>query len=259
MATPRLKRLFALAIVATCGLSVPSLAEEKLKHATDERDAVFVEPTSQWMIAAGGRIYDNWWDALDKKKPEGTHPSYPSNGQVKGANTFRCKECHGWDYRGKDGDYAKGSHATGIRGIRGAAGRDPQAIMKLLRAPVHGYTVEMLSDAELKRIATFVSSGQHDTKKVFDARSGKPKGNARRGAGIYQTTCAVCHGYDGRLLNWGSKEEPEYIGTAANKFPAEVLHKTRNSHPGVAMINLRAFPLQDSIDVLAYAQTLPVK
>jgi hypothetical protein len=38
-----------------------------------------------------------------------------------------------------------------------------------------------------------------------------------------------------------------------------VLHKIRNAHPGAAMINLRAFPLQDAIDTLAYAQTLPEK
>ena len=71
--------------------------------------------------------------------------------------------------------------------------------------------------------------------------------------------CAACHGFDGRALNWGTDKEPAYIGTEANSFPHEVLHKIRNAHPGAAMINLRGFPLKDAIDVLAFARSLPPK
>ena len=217
------------------------------------------DPSPAWTLAAGGRMYDNWWQALDRKKPQGTHAAYPKSGEAKGENTFRCKECHGWDYRGKDGEYASGKHATGIKGIRGAQARAPTAILALLRAAPHGYTEAMMSDEELMRVAQFVSRGQHDVPRAIDARTGGVRGNRARGRGIFETTCAVCHGYDGRLLNWGTKEEPEYIGTAVEISAAEVLHKVRNSHPGAAMINLRAFPLQDAVDVLAYAKTLPTK
>jgi thiosulfate dehydrogenase len=217
------------------------------------------DPSEMWLRAAGGRIYDNWWDALDRKKPETTHPAYPESGRRSGANTWRCVECHGWDYNGKDGLYGAGDRYTGIKGIRGAAGRDVNRIMALLRAKPHVYTSDMITDEELRRVAIFVSRGQDNADRYIDLKTGNVKGDIKRGAGLFQTTCAACHGFDGRALNWGSAQEPAYIGTEANKFPHEVLHKIRNAHPGAAMINLRGFPLKDAVDILAYARSLPVK
>jgi mono/diheme cytochrome c family protein len=217
------------------------------------------DPGEMWLRAAGGRIYDNWWDALDRKKPETTHPAYPESGRRSGANTWRCVECHGWDYNGKDGLYGAGDRYTGIKGIRGAAGRDVNRITALLRTKPHGYSSDMITDEELRRVAVFVSRGQDNADRYIDLKTGNVKGDIKRGAGLFQTTCAACHGFDGRALNWGSAQEPAYIGTEANKFPHEVLHKIRNAHPGAAMINLRGFPLKDAVDILAYARSLPVK
>ncbi len=217
------------------------------------------QPTEVWLRAAGGRIYDNWWEALDRKKPESTHPAYPNSGQRSGANTWRCVECHGWDYNGKDGLYGSGERHTGITGIRRAFGRDVKRIMALLRAAPHSYKEDMINDEELRRVAIFVSRGQDNADRLIDLKTGNAKGDPARGAGLFQTTCAACHGFDGRALNWGTDKEPAYIGTEANSFPHEVLHKVRNAHPGAAMINLRGFPLKDAIDVLAFARTLPSK
>lgn len=257
-----LQRLaLALILILSAGLSV---AQEKSRTFHDPAAQDFVhgapsDPSDDWTLAAGGRIYDNWWEALDRKKPTVTHPSYPARGKASGPSTWRCKECHGWDYAGRDGEYATGTHYSGIPGIRAAQGRDLVSIMRSLRAPVHGYTPEMISDEELRRVAAFVSSGQHDVQALRDPKTGAPLGDVTRGRAVYQTTCAACHGFDGKLLNWGTAEEPAYIGTEANKFPWEVLHKIRNSHPGAAMINLRALPLSDSVAVLAYSRTLLTK
>lgn len=217
------------------------------------------QPTEVWLRAAGGRIYDNWWEALDRKKPEGTHPGYPKTGQRSGATTWRCVECHGWDYYGKDGLYGSGERYTGIKGIRRAVGRNVERIMALLRAAPHNYKQDMITDEELRRVAIFVSRGQDHADRFVDSKTGNVKGDTARGAGLFQTTCAACHGFDGKALNWGTAEEPAYVGTEANKFPHEVLHKIRNAHPGAAMINLRGFPLKDAVDLLAYTRTLPVK
>ena len=149
--------------------------------------------------------------------------------------------------------------STGIKGIRSAEGRSPKAIQALLRAAPHGYTEAMMTDEELLRVAAFVSRGQHDVRRAINGKTREVRGDRAKGRGIFETTCAVCHGYDGRLLNWGTKEEPEFIGTAVEISAAEVLHKIRNAHPGAVMINLRAFPLQDAVDLLAYAKTLPTK
>ena len=64
--------------------------------------------------------------AIEAKAPEQSHPLYPADGEyaAKPKANWRCKECHGWDYKGRDGAYAKGSHYTGIKGIRQWAGGD---------------------------------------------------------------------------------------------------------------------------------------
>jgi thiosulfate dehydrogenase len=193
------------------------------------------------------------------KKPEGTNPSYPATAKRSGATTWRCVECHGWDYKGRDGLFGSGERYTGIVGIRAAEGRDPSRINRLLRQPPHNYTPEMIHDDELARVAAFVAQGQHATDRYIERKSGKVKGDVRRGATFFQTMCAACHGFDGRALNWGTATKPGYVGTEARELPSEVLHKIRNAHPGAAMINLRALPIKDAVDVLAYAQTLPAK
>lgn len=246
-------------LITSPSIAQSGKADTKSTPAPDYATQAPANPSRAWTLAAGGRLYDIWWKALGKDEPKGTHPAYPKTGKVKGAATFRCKECHGWDYRGKDGIYKSGSHATGIVGIRRFVGGDPAQIAKSLRAAPHNYTTSMIDDASMARLALFVSRGQHDARQWINAKTKKAIGNASRGRAIFQTTCAACHGYDGRLLNWGSDKEPEFVGTAATKYPEEILHKIRNGHPGSIMINLRTMPMRATVDVLAYAQTLPVK
>jgi hypothetical protein len=63
---------------------------------------------------------------------------------------------------------------------------------------------------------------------------------------------------EGRELA-SSTGDPTYVGTKANNNPVEVLHKIRNGHPGANMLSLRSLPIETAADVLAYAQTLPVR
>ncbi len=216
-------------------------------------------PEEPWILAAGGRIYDNWWEALNVAEPKGTHPSYPASSEKKGKDSWRCKSCHGWDYLGKDGIYGSGPNYTGIIGINGAKGKSVEQIAAIIRDKTHLYTTDMINDEQLGRIAAFVSRGQVDTLKYVDIKTRRVKaGDINVGRGIFQTVCAACHGFDGRLLDWGDEGTSKFVGTEASELADEVLHKILNSHPGAAMINLRAFPLQYSVDVLAYAATLPV-
>lgn len=219
-------------------------------------------PSEAWTLAAGGRIYDTWWDALDRPQPEETNPAYPVavNAKQSGGVTWRCKECHGWDYLGKDGIYRKGSHFTGIKGIMDAAGRPVAELAALLRDANHPYTRDMISDEEMLRVAAFVSRGLVDMRTFIDYETRKVNaGNVERGRELFQTICAACHGFDGRLLDWGEDGGHSYVGTEAAEVPDEVMNKILNAHPGVQMVNLRALPLDDAIAVLAYAATLPVE
>lgn len=235
-------------------------------HSEESQDFIHGEPiveSEAWLLAAGGRIYDKWWEALDRDPPEGTNPTYPTdvNQKQSGSGTWRCKECHGWDYRGAEGIYRSGSHYSGIAGIDGAVGQPVELISRILRDENHPYSEEMINNEEMLRVAAFVSRGQVDMRTFINLETRtmlKGVGNTDRGRAIFQTTCAACHGFDGAAMDWGDEDGPSYVGTEAIGLPDEVFHKIFNAHPGVAMINLRAFSLQDSIDALAYAATLPV-
>lgn len=111
------------------------------------------------------------------------------------------------------------------------------------------------------RVATFVSQGLVDMRDFIDLETRSvlaDAGDPDRGRAIFQTTCAACHGFDGRALDWGSGDEHNFVGTEAAALPDEVFNKLSNAHPGAAMINMRAFPVEDRISLLRYIASLPI-
>jgi thiosulfate dehydrogenase len=186
-------------------------------------------------VALGGRLYDNWYAACGLPAPKDTHPAYPSIGKQSGASTWRCKECHGWDYAGKDGAYAKGSHYTGIGGISGAAGRPVTAIVAVLSDDRHRFDT-VLAAPELERLARFVSQGQSPLGRAVDADTKKVSGPTAGGARTFMRECASCHGVRGRRLNFAHGQgDPEFVGTIAVENPWEAWHKIRHGQPGSVM------------------------
>lgn len=208
-------------------------------------------------ISDGGLLYDNW-AKISGIKTEGTHLAYPAEGQKKGASTWRCKECHGWDYSGRDGAYSGGSHYTGIKGIRDYAGKDPADVVKVLNDKTHSLGKTVSADA-IEALAYFVSYGQIDMKLYINRDTDKAAGNLVNGAKIYANTCGKCHGTDGKKINFKTEEKPQYLGTLANKNPWETMHKMRYGQPGTDMISLMFLSEKEQVDVLAYCQSLPVK
>jgi cytochrome c2 len=201
-------------------------------------------------IARGARLYDKWFAENKAAKPATDHPAYPvKDGKYGKDASWRCKECHGWDYRGKDGAYAKGGHATGIKGIQGAAGKDPGAIAALLRDKTHGYTDVQLSAKDAADLGLFVSKGQVDMARYVDG--GKAKGSAAKGEVYYNTLCAGCHGLDGKKL----KDAPPLGSVADNGY--EMLHKILNGQPAEAMPALRALDHQIAADIAVHLTSLP--
>ena len=134
--------------------------------------------------ARGGKLYDKWYAVTGAEAPATSHPLYPADKKyaAKPKANWRCKECHGWDYMGADGAYKSGKHASGIKGINGAAGRDTAEIVAILKDEKHGYG-DKLGDADLQDLALFVSEGQVDMDKYIDRASKSPRnGDADKGA-----------------------------------------------------------------------------
>jgi len=201
-------------------------------------------------IARGGRLYDKHFAENKSAKPTADHPSYIKDGKYGKDNSWRCKECHGWDYKGKDGAYAKGGHFTGIKGINGAAGKDPAAIAAVLRDKTHGYSEAQLSAKDASDLALFVSKGQGNLAKYLDGAN-KAKGDGAKGAGYFNTLCAGCHGEDGKKV----KDGPA-LGSVADNG-AEMMHKILNGQPNEAMPALRAIDHQVAADIAVHLTKLP--
>ncbi len=126
---------------------------------------------------------------IEAEALEQTHPAYPAGSKEKGASTWRRKECHGWDYKSKNGAYTKGSHATGIEGVRGVVGMDPEKTHAIIMDEIHGFTV---ANSAVAKLAQFLGRGQIDTNRYIDRKSKVVRGKPRRGAQFFQTIGAVC-------------------------------------------------------------------
>ena len=203
-------------------------------------------------IARGGNLYDKWFGVLDVDGPEKSHSLYPADkkyAEKPGAN-WRCKECHGWDYQGVNGAYSSGKHSTGIVGINGAAGQSADAIIATLTGDAHGYA-GLLADQDLTDLANFVGQGQVDMDQYIDRASKAPKGDAVKGEAYYNTICAKCHGFDGKL-----PDDMKPFGAQMGN-PWEVMHKILNGQPGEEMPALRALDHQIIADVMSHMVSLP--
>lgn len=219
-------------------------------------------------VALGGKLYDNWMKTTQVATPPGNSPVWAAQttNTRTGSDTWRCKECHGWDYKGKDGAYGKGSHLTGFPGVYSAATTrtvaELTAILKGSANSNHNFST-YLNDAQISALAAFLKEGAMiDETQYIDYTTKKPKSaDSAKGKQLYDNSCAACHGADGKLLNFGSAESPEYVGTLALDNPWELLHKIRFGQPGAAMPSgaEQQWSIQDVIDILSHAQTLPDK
>lgn len=220
-------------------------------------------------IARGGTLYDAWWKVVPgAKEPKDNQPLWAlqTTNKRKGSITWRCKECHGWDYKGKDGAYGSGSHYTGFPGLWDAAqkkGADAlAAALKGSANPRHDFS-SVLRPEDIADLVDFLKGGLTDMTKYVDYKTKKPVGgDVERGRARYGV-CGACHGPDGKKLNFGSDKAPEYLGTIAKANPQEFLHKTRVGQPGskppMPAALVLGWDMKQVVDVLAYSQTLPEK
>ena len=207
----------------------------------------------------GAQLYDNWIK-ITKKNPEGIHPLYPANAKKSGKTTWRCKECHGWDYIGNKGRYSKGSHFTGISGVFHVQTKFPEEIYDSMtnKKLKHDFS-EYLSESEIWDLVKFLREGQAPIEAVMDSK-GQGKGDIVPGKVFYNAQCASCHGMEGNKIDFKTKKDGiQGIGWLANDNPQESIHKIRWGHPGSdmpAMITDKNLTEQDAIHILTYSQSL---
>jgi thiosulfate dehydrogenase len=211
------------------------------------------------------RIYDKWWKEADVDEPTADMPVWTrqDTNTRSGSDTWRCKECHGWDYRGADGAYGSGSHFTGFPGVLDAREWDDEQIVQQLDGaidPDHDFSA-FLGHDEMHALAAFVIDGTFNMSGLIDADKKIVGGDVNEGLELYETYCLACHGADGKDINFGSGDDPEYVGTIAVDNPWELIHKIMFGQPGTDMPAgfVMGWDLDEIADIGTYLQTLPTK
>jgi len=220
----------------------------------------------------GAHLYDDW-QTTTGTATTGNNPLYAqTTGQSTGATTWRCKECHGVDYRGKDGFYATGTHATGVKGLLGtAANLDADEIYAALSGPCLGPANTAaggyLSDADRWDLVKFIREGIVDVTTFLDATGAPVAPDLANGQVLYEDQCKRCHGADGAKVNIGTAASVSYVGTEVLKNGFNFQHRVRFGPVGVPGSLREEMPgavnfgwsLQDVRDVMGYSRTLPTK
>jgi len=217
-------------------------------------------------LERGGRLYDSWFGETTADDTPTTDFSLyaTTTGTQTGTATWRCKECHGWDYQGAAGAYATGSHSTGVAGVLNH-GLTNQELLDALQNTTTGHDFSsVLAAADLLDLVRFLSEGLINTATHINSDKSIIGGDAAAGQTLFEGTaqCSLCHGADGTTINFGDDVEPEYVGTVASDNPWEGLHKIRWGHPGAAMPSAvvdTELTTQQQVDVLTHAQTLPTE
>jgi thiosulfate dehydrogenase len=214
---------------------------------------------------AGGLLFDNW-PVVTGVLPEGEHGLWgiQSTNSATGAATWRCSECHGWDYKGAGGEYASGEHYTGFPGLVEFSRVLTQTqVLEFLHGGVdarHDFT-NWLTDEQMLDLSAFVKTEIINLATYVDYETLKPRGgfDAERGKLLYGRTCTACHGTGGSNVDLGDPGEPLTLSAYAKVNPFETIHKTRFGQPGVPGMPAteeRGWSTVDVIAVLGYLQSL---
>jgi|GEM_PF-596398 len=239
------------------------------------------DPLADADLIRGGLLYDKWWVAAGTDEPEGTNPLYPTEENAMfndppraGSQTWRCKECHGWDYLGVDGFYGPpSSHFTNIEGVlqvadllfqsRNEGDHSAEELFDIIKFGIVGQMSAyegLMSDQDIWDLVKFLKEGLIDNRFIVDYSS--PDMNEviepfflDIGEMLFNDICAGCHGMDGEGLEAFGTEGISLNDVALGN-PVEFMHKIRMGQPGTfmpSMVDL-GFDTDDAKDVLAWAQ-----
>jgi len=218
----------------------------------------------QGVLVRGGLLYDKWWkvsNVLDSTEPTEDHPLWDTRPDTEsntrtGSDTWRCKECHGWDYLGVDGAYGSGSHKTGFDGIYDSRTKSALELTAFFKTGDHDFSAHF-SDQDIADVVAFITGGQIDMSQYIDLSTKAANGDATNGETLYSAQCSMCHGADGKTIDFG---DGEGVGDLALDNPWETLHKIRFGNPGSSPEMPSAIDnglsIDNQVDILTYCQSL---
>jgi thiosulfate dehydrogenase len=250
------------------GLHNPAYARSVLTNTVEVVEAIPAFVTDNWAsadIVRGALLYDKWWPVNAGTEPttdfDPIWASQTTNTRS-GGDTWRCKECHGWDYIGNLGRYSSGSHFTGFAGVWTLRDADTLQVFQSIKGTGGDHDMSgMLSDTDVLDLTKFIADGLVDISLYLDQSTGLATGDPVAGQPLYVAACPACHGLDGLTIDFDPAPGIQGVGWLADDNPQETLHKIRWGHPGSSPMMPsqvgNGLTDQQTGDILAYTQTLP--
>jgi len=212
----------------------------------------------------GGRLYAAWDNLVDSELPQETHPLWPTNsaGDFPVRYTWRCINCHGWDYMGsRSRSTLTVNRSMGYPDLFGMVNKPEEDILPSLTGKItseHDFSAYLEED-DLRDLAAFLSSELTLPDFIADWDTFQAQGTLEVGEQKFGEICASCHGQEGEKINLNTDQNPIFLGDMAWTNPWRIAHIIRFGHlntrvpPG----ELYGVPFSQQIDILAYIQTLP--
>lgn len=213
----------------------------------------------------GGRLYAAWDLVVGVNANDlPQNPFWPqiSGSQIPSTLTWRCVNCHGWDYSGSDGTSLSGVYRTmgypGLFSMTADPLEDIYPYLNGLENPEHDFT-PYLAAQDIRDLAAFLSSSLVSPNLIADIGTFQASGTLGNGRTAYSEFCGQCHGLEGERINLGSVQTPIFLGDLAWSNPWRIAHIIRFGHlnamvPAAASLDL---PFSQQIDIVFYTQSLP--
>lgn len=229
-------------------LTVVSMTEPDRVNA-QETIAGDTELGPVFLLSLGGKLYDDLWTVTEMAPPDGANPGFPPDPNISDYDTWRCVSCHGWDYRGSEGE--RGSAVAGLvaPSLTSLVGEEPQEIIDRITSDDHPFPGKDMPDLAADLLAAFISGGQRS---LSDFTGGSPE----FGQAIFEGACINCHQIDGRRYLRGEAGDKSSLGWLIRNRPEQGLHKILNGVPAQEMLALQFLADQQIADLIAYLATL---
>jgi mono/diheme cytochrome c family protein len=225
---------------------------EQSQELFDSEDTEFGEV---FVLAIGGKLYDNLWTMTATNPPAGANPAFPTELNQPEAETWRCVSCHGWDYRGGKGERRKLGNSPALASLKAMEGVELDRVAERIRTAHPQFPKRTFEDAIIEVLALFISIGQYDHS-AYLTEDGIAIGKAEGGREIFEGACMNCHQYDGKATLIGELGDRSSLGWISRNRPEQALHKVLNGVPGTDMLAVRFLTQRQIGDLLAFLQTL---
>ncbi|MDX1812827.1 MAG: hypothetical protein R3240_12800, partial [Gammaproteobacteria bacterium] len=199
-------------------------------------------------VQRGGRLYDNWWDENGLDAPIARNSLWPAAGSsLTPPETWRCVNCHGWDYTGTEGFVGLLSPVQDVKSFITNG--------TVLTENDHAFS-EKLKQQDIADLTAFVMNPVDGIRSDIETLINEA--NDLSGQQIYENetpgNCVFCHGVDGTSIPTVD------LKTLAGNFGPRFVHVARFGSPGSIMLpglsRYTGLSAQSAADVQAYAKNL---